>query len=214
MSGQDFEALDPSLTQRLLPELQNVAALFRDVTIICYQGLDHQDPIPVYRTNTLMLAALSSMLADALEDISTDDDITILVPEGISHQDLEVFYRSLFDWSFVGDESSRSSIEQVLDLFSISYFNFEDKIASQDISTETTEPQNVTIEKSHKCPECDASFSTVKLQKRHSRIVHSEDHPHVCGLCGRRCRGPAGSNSIHSRLFFGRNEISDEWPLK
>ena len=201
MSNQEFETLDPSLTQRLLPELQNVAALFRDVTLICYPDLDHQDPVPVFRTNTLILAALSPMLANALEGLSSEDDVTILVPEGISHQDLKVFFRSLFDWSFIGDVSSRAFIDKVLDLFSIPHFDVEDKITLKDISTEVTESQNVTSEKSHKCPECDASFSSAKLQKRHSRTVHSENHPHVCGLCGRRCRGPAGSNLIHPRLY-------------
>ena len=209
MTDQEFEALDPSLTQRLLPELQNVAALFRDVTLICYPDLDHQDQVPVFRTNTLILAALSPMLANALEGVASDDDVTILVPEGISHQDLKVFFRSLFDWSFIGDISSRASIDQVLDLFSIPHFNVEEKITTLNITTEVTESQNVTTEKSHKCPECDASFSSAKLQKRHSRTVHSENHPHVCGLCGRRCRGPAGSNFILSRLY----EYSIHWGL-
>jgi hypothetical protein len=196
MADQEFDAWDPSLTQRLLPELQNVADLFRDVTFICYQDQDHQDTVPVFRTNTLILAALSPMLANALNGVSCDDDVTILVPEGISHQDLDVFIRSVFDWHFTGDVSSRASIDQVLDLLSISHFNVEDKNKLQDISPEVTEAQNVISEKSHKCPDCDASFSSAKLQKRHSRTVHSENHPHVCGLCGRRCRGPAGSNSF------------------
>jgi len=192
--------MDPSQVQKFLPELANVIPLFEDVVFRCFEG----EKVSNFKTNSLILASVSPMLAKALEDIQAEDQINIFVPEGISVRDLEAFLGSVFNWNFSPNDITllSASIRRVSDLLSIP-FSFNDDECDDDgkLPSEKNVEQTSSIEverrtsndaKSFKCDECDASFSSLKLVRRHSRTIHSENHPHVCQDCGRRCRGPSG----------------------
>ena len=69
--------MDPSQVQKFLPELANVISLFEDVVFCCFEG----EKVSNFKTNSLILASVSPMLAKALEDLQAEDQINIFVPE-------------------------------------------------------------------------------------------------------------------------------------
>ena len=185
--------MDPSLVQKLLPELEKVIPFFEDVVITCFE---EEKVCKTFKTNSLILAAVSPMLAKGLEDVQAEDQINIFAPEGISVRDLEVFFRCLFNWDFDEDDFQllSASIRRVSDLLLIPFY-FNDELQIEKRIEKVPEPEEKASSsdaKSFKCEKCDANFSSSKLLKRHSRTIHSENHPHVCHDCGRRCRGPSG----------------------
>jgi len=182
--------MEPSVVRKLLPELEAVCPMFKDVDIRC--GHDEEGGKNCFRANALIVAALSPMLAEALDLDEFGDVVTILVPEGLTAEDLDLFFKSVFDWNFgkTLNEQSFESVNKVFDIFSIN-FSFEN-YGSNEIFEESSSFVNEVDAKSFKCDDCEATFSSPKLLRRHARTIHAGDHPYVCQLCGRRCRGPAG----------------------
>lgn len=184
---------DLSLAQRLLPDLLGCLHLYQDVHIWLGQS---QDP---YRSNSLLLAALSPSFAESLSSVENEDPIHVIVPEvGITSDDLDIFFTALFDCNFgrqFPTEDCLKSIENVLDFFSIT-FKLDDVPRTQ-----LPKPKVLKIEtaKTQTCDQCQSNFANKKLLRRHKRIVHSENPPHVCKECGRSCRGPA-ELVIHQRI--------------
>ena len=183
--------MEPSIVRKLLPELKVVSKMFGDVVFLC-SGDAEEIETSCFRTNSLVVAALSPMLADALAASSTDESlVTVMLPCGITSKDLGVFFGSFFDWNFGQnlDIDDLESVKKVVDVLSIS-FNFNDVSSNVDLADATNLEDVAQI--GFKCDVCDANFSSSKLLKRHSRTAHADDHPHVCNLCGRRCRGRSG----------------------
>ena len=180
--------------QKLLPDLQQVSPLFHDVTLFS------QNSELIFRSSSLILASVSPMLSSALKSVENEDNIVIIVTEAEPIiEDLKIFFASLFDWNLDNINSSiQTSICNILDLFSIPFDSYVKKLQESGFTEQSRNAENGTSivsgsnSKSFKCKQCDLWFSSAKLEKRHARTVHSENHPHVCGQCGRRCRGPAG----------------------
>jgi len=185
--------MEPTIVQKLLPALKTASSMFEDVTFRCVNPETSDFELSSTKVNSLIVAATSPMLASALLDVQPDDGFTVLVTEGVTIEDLDLFFNSVFSWnldSCEGDQTFKS-IKKVVELLSIK-FELENDVETDKLDATTFLP-NEAAEKSFKCDDCDATFSSVKLKQRHARTTHSENHPHVCRLCGRRCRGPAGN---------------------
>lgn len=181
---------DTCLAQRLLPDLRQAPPFCHDVTIFC------QNSDQFFRTSSLILASISPMLCSALKGVENEEEIVIVIPDSeLTIEHLNIFFRSLFNWKL---QNSNEPIEKTLALFSIPFGSDAGDLHKDFERASQPEGEGVASgsnRKSFKCNRCELSFSSSKLEKRHSRTVHSENHPHVCSLCGRRCRGPAGWSS-------------------
>jgi hypothetical protein len=161
--------------------------------------------------SSLVLAALSPMLAGALQGREAEDPATILIPEGLTADDVALFLDAVFDWN-LSESVALDSILRVFQLFDLeSHFNLRSQSVTSSMASASSAPCDDP--KRFKCDECDARFSALKLKKRHARTAHSEHHPHVCQLCGRRCRGPAGIAPV---LDHGRpiEQVCFHWSSK
>lgn len=192
--------MEPRIVQKLLPELKSASLFFEDVTFRCLVNPESSKfETSSTKVNSLIVAAISPMLARALIDLQYDDEITIIVTEGISNKDLNLFFTSIFNWNFcdTSDSQNFESVEKVLELLSIK-FSLEIN-AKSDLCDDSDVTKSLQIDasvKSFKCDECEAIFRSLKQKQRHTKTAHSENHPHVCQLCGRRCRGPAGKKNL------------------
>ena len=149
-------------TRRIINELKIANEQFADVKIVQSNGEG------VIKVNSLVLGALSSNLANAIQDLlyHTEDCIKIIITEDIDFEMMRTFFENVV---FSPDETLELD-QRYLELFS--YLGIElSPIRHSCIQQEIAQPQIPTMvhKEKHQCTVCHKSFNLRKLLVRHIR---------------------------------------------
>ena len=163
-------------TRRIINELKIANEQFADVQII------HSNGEGVIKMNSLVLAALSSNLANAMRDLlyHTEDFIKIIIPpDEIDFNLMRTFFENVV---FSPDENLELDQRFLDELFpylgiELSPIRQHSSCIEQEI-VQTQIPILVPKEK-HQCTVCHKSFNLRKLLVRHIPTFH-DDNPNKC----------------------------------
>ena len=174
-------------TRRILDDLSIANALFSDVELV---SKDQK-----IATSSLVLAALSGMMNDALKDLiyeNVDEKIKVIIPDTEIDFDLvsTLFTEVLFHTN--EELELDEKYNQVLD-----YLDIKSSFGYNKSKSDAVGIAPITYIK-HVCQFCNKSFNLKKLLSRHVRTFHSEN-PFKCKQCGRLCRNQSELN-IHQRV--------------
>ena len=178
-------------TRRILDDLSIASRLFSDVELVFKDQK--------IATSSLVLAALSGMMNDALKDLiyeNIDEKIKVIIPDS----EIDFYLVSTLFTEVLFNTNEELELEdkyhEVLDYLDIkSSFESTKSKSATVVTTATTYIKHV-------CQFCDKSFNLKKLLSRHVRTFHSEN-PFKCNQCGRLCRNQSELNihQVHSVCF-------------